>query len=391
MNLLRYSAYLRNAVSLLQGYQGEVPLAVYLKKFFSEHKKFGSTDRKQVTALLYRFFRIGFWAKEWGLQERILLAELLISGNQSPFFKEIPVSWEMTPQGNLLQKGLEKPIEFTPELHAGWYGLLQPAISHQAYVNAMLTQPDLFVRIRPNQQSNVLEKLRNANIAFHHELEGILRLSATSPISQVLKVNKEVVVQDVNSQRCGQVIKQFIPKLTGLVWDVCAASGGKSLLLHDIYNGIPELIVTDIRASILHNLKTRFQEAGIFSFRTAVLDLTKPVPKGFFKKMPQLILVDAPCTGSGTWSRTPENHHFFNPDTLKAFQQRQLQICGNALSQLKSGHFFVYITCSVFSMENEDVISQLCQSYPLQLLHQQVLDGTKSKADSMYIAIMKAI
>ncbi|MCK7557324.1 hypothetical protein MKQ70_20890 [Chitinophaga sedimenti] len=89
-------------------------------------------------------------------------------------------------------------------------------------------------------------------------------------------------------------------------WDCCAASGGKSILLKDIQPNV-ELLVSDVRTSILENLQRRFKEAGIKNFHAKVLDLSDDnvdqiLPRNQFDN----ILLDAPCSGSGTWDAHPK-------------------------------------------------------------------------------------
>jgi len=62
----------------------------------------------------------------------------------------------------------------------------------------------------------------------------------------------------------------------------------------------------------------------------------------------QLIVCDAPCTGSGTWSRTPENLFYFKPEIVEDFAQRQKQIVTNVIPYLQNEGLLFYITCSVF-------------------------------------------
>jgi 16S rRNA (cytosine967-C5)-methyltransferase len=147
-------------------------------------------------------------------------------------------------------------------------------------------------------------------------------------------------------------------------------------------------MVSDIRSSILQNLKRRFLESGISPHYLFEADLSK---SGVSYKIPQadIILADVPCTGSGTWARTPEQHYFFNPSELKSYSDRQWAICNNVMPYLKPGGYFIYITCSVFFDENEGIKNRLAENEGITLLHSQYLDGTTIKADSMFIALFQ--
>jgi 16S rRNA (cytosine967-C5)-methyltransferase len=228
----------------------------------------------------------------------------------------------------------------------------------------------------------------NAGIHFNEINSSCLSLSNNSKIENVVDLDKEAVVQDLNSQRTVELIKTGIDRQSKIkVWDCCAASGGKSLLLYDINSDI-DLTVSDIRDSILINLKKRFANAGIKRYKSFVADLTKPishvVPKTF-----DLIVCDAPCTGSGTWCRTPEQVYFFETERIEKYSALQGQIVSNVVPYLKENGFLLYITCSVFKKENEDVINYVQEKFDLEFIQMNVLKGYDKKADTMFVTLLK--
>jgi 16S rRNA (cytosine967-C5)-methyltransferase len=97
-------------------------------------------------------------------------------------------------------------------------------------------------------------------------------------------------------------------------------------------------------------------------------------------------VADLPCTGSGTWSRTPEALYYFNPETISNYRQRQERILSNIIMRLKPNGILVYITCSVFADENERMSAKLLESGNMKLEKQAILDGYSEAADSMYAA-----
>ena len=102
-----------------------------------------------------------------------------------------------------------------------------------------------------------------------------------------------------------------------------------------------------------------------------------------------MIICDAPCTGSGTWSRTPEQLSFFNLNDLEKYSGIQKRIAGNVVPHLKKDGIFVYITCSVFKEENEAVAGFIRDTLHLNLLHQEILKGFDWRADNMFVAVFK--
>src|SRR6185503_19320229 len=129
----------------------------------------------------------------------------------------------------------------------------------------------------------------------------------SSKIDEIIELDSEAVIQDHNSQQTGRFIGSALatpPNDKFVVWDCCAGSGGKSIMVYDIDPNI-SLTVSDVRESILSNLKKRFQQAGIKNYQSFITDLASNRP-GIADLKPEVIICDAPCTGSGTWSRTPE-------------------------------------------------------------------------------------
>jgi len=148
-----------------------------------------------------------------------------------------------------------------------------------------------------------------------------------------------------------------------------------------------KLTVSDNRSNILHNLRRRMSEAGVPVFRIMQHDLTHSSPWNSDEVF-DLIVCDVPCTGSGTWSRTPEQHAGFKEEELQKFQEKQLDIVSHALPHLAQGGKLIYITCSVFAAENEAVCEQLIRDSALKKIHQTYIAGYAHGADSMFVCVL---
>ena len=168
------------------------------------------------------------------------------------------------------------------------------------------------------------------------------------------------------------------------MWDCCAGSGGKSIMLFDLNKNL-SITVTDIRKSILVNLEKRFKEAGIKKYQSFVADLSIENSKLKTQNY-DLIIADVPCSGSGTWSRTPEALFFFSEKEIERFNKLQKNIIGNVIPDLKKDGKLIYITCSVFKKENEEVVDFIRSTYHLKLEEMSVLKGYDKKADTMFAA-----
>lgn len=385
----RYHSYLNSAGEILGSYKGEEPFASFIKKYFGQHKKHGSTDRKQISHLCYCYFRLGKALPNLPVKERILAGLLLCSDRPNAILAELQPAWKDLADDPAISK-LEK-LDTSPGEIFPWSHELSSGIDTPAFSLSHLVQPDLFLRVRPGKEKIVQQKLMKAGVEFGIVSEHTLALLNASKIDEVLALNREAVVQDYNSQQTGEYFKKEIDQLTPLrAWDCCAASGGKSIMLYDLFPGI-ELTVSDIRESVLNNLRKRFHQAGIDEYRSLVLDLTKdtfdpvrPGHPGF-----DFILADVPCTGSGTWSRTPEQLFYFDAQRIGEYAARQKKIVTHVISLLEPGGCLLYITCSVFRKENEEVVDYISKEHNLQVRGMKLLNGYDKKADTLFVALLR--
>jgi 16S rRNA (cytosine967-C5)-methyltransferase len=385
----RWHSYLHSAVQILQSYKGDEPFASFLKKFFSANKKYGSTDRKQVAHLCYCFFRLGKTADNMAIEESILLGLFLCSHDRQPVLEEMKPEWNEQVEATSARKW-EMATAAYPSLSPldvfPWRNELSEGVDHEKLCASLFIQPDLFLRLRPGKREAVVQKLKSANIPFRSLNDDCLAVPNASRVDQVIRLNTDAVVQDFNSQQTGELLKMAMDAGHKQVWDCCAASGGKSIMAYDIDQSIA-LTVSDVRESILANLRKRFTEAGIQKYRSFVLDLSSgPVIK--HRDQYDLIIADVPCSGSGTWSRTPEQLFYFDEKRIETYSSLQKKIITNAITALKPGGHLLYITCSVFARENEENVTYMQQQCGLELVRMEMLKGYEKRADTLFTALL---
>lgn len=282
-----------------------------------------------------------------------------------------------------------------------WGRDLSSTIDYENFCISFFSQPDLFLRVRPGYES------KYARIDFGIDNTGITRIGAntialpnSTKLDETEGIDKEFVVQDYSSQGVGEFIWEIAKRIGDgpnnklrqhheqrralSVWDCCAASGGKSILAKDILGNI-DLTVSDIRETILINLRKRFEKAGIGQYKSFAADLTigTTIPDASF----DIIIADVPCSGSGTWSRTPEQLYYFEEKTIDHYHALQQKIVSNVIPKLRPGGYFLYITCSVFRRENEDIADFIKTNFHLELVKMEVLKGYSVKADTMFAAL----
>ncbi len=390
---MRYHSYLNSAKKIIESYKGNVPFSFFLKKYFGANKKHGSKDRKQIATLCYNFYRLGKAMPDGLVEEKFFTGTFLCEHTYNHFLHFHKPEWN-----ELIGKPLTEKISFLGFKFENIFpggNELSDGIDHKQYCLSFFDQPDLFIRIRPGKKNIVLKKLHDAGLKFEMPGEDYIALTNAAKLDTILELDKEVVVQDYNSQKVLDFFKNSFTafNLPLSVWDCCAASGGKSILAYDIMQGKIDLTVSDIRESILANLTKRFETAGIKNYKSFIADLSinlHPAGQVGFQSPIlnfQLIICDTPCTGSGTWSRTPEQLYFFKEKLIAAYADKQKKIVDNIIPHLQTEGLFLYITCSVFKKENEDIADYIKEKFHLQLLQMELLKGYDKKADSMFTAV----
>jgi 16S rRNA (cytosine967-C5)-methyltransferase len=366
--------------TLIDSYNGAVPFSHFIRNYTRLHPKLGSRDRKILTTVLYCWFRCssGIIAPQGVAHsfEVRVLACLRACSVWGPAYDKLFAPFAIADTDvPLLQpdKLFHEPLP------------LSEGISKDQWLLSMTRQPQLFIRIIGNKD-RICKILNENNILFEEVSSSSLALPNGSPVDKILP-ESDYAVQDASSQYTGTF---FLP-VAGQQWyDCCCGAGGKSLLLMAQQPAV-HLTVTDKRTSIISNLKERFSRYGYRRPDALVADaadatsLTNTLGARQFDN----IICDVPCSGSGTWARTPEQLHFFNGEVQHKFPPLQRAIAANVSRYLRPGGRLIYITCSVFRQENEEVVEHIVANTGLKVQHMQLINGISLRADSMFLAVLQ--
>jgi len=219
-----------------------------------------------------------------------------------------------------------------------------------------------------------------------------------SPDALLLRVRKKLTnhqsyqsgcfeFQDVSSQ---QVVLFAQPKTGMKIIDACAGAGGKSLYLAQLIKNDGLILSLDIYPKKLETLLRRAAKAK------ATCISTFPIDDNFFtkhKSSADLVIVDAPCSGSGVIKRNPENKWNLEADFIQHMAVQQLSILQANAALVAVGGELVYATCSILSQENSDVVNAfLAQNKSFQLIENKTLvPGVNTDFDGFYMAKIKRI
>lgn len=269
--------------------------------------------------------------------------------------------------------------------HEGW-----SAAQCRAFIERQNTRPPLWLRLNhAEQREAVLADLRQ-----HYEIlveDGdALAVRGTRGIYDLPSFEQgHLEIQDHASQQIGLAVGA---KPGERLWDACAGGGGKALQLASALQNKGVVYATDIRADKLDEIKRRARRANFSNIRTQVWDGETPLE--FSREIARqngfdAVLVDAPCSSSGTWRRNPDARFRELGRNLPALTQLQRKLVAQAAQAVRPGGRLIYGTCSWRLEENEEVVQAFLAEHPeFNLLSSRCQTCLEVDSDSMFAAVM---
>lgn len=186
-----------------------------------------------------------------------------------------------------------------------------------------------------------------------------------------------VELQDASSQAVA-LASMAKPGMT--IVDYCAGGGGKTLALAALMNNTGELIAHDSRPARMKDIPRRAGKAGA---RIKVFDTDE---LAIMHGRCDLVLVDAPCSGSGSWRRNPDAKWRLNDARLRALTSLQGEILDLASKLVRPGGRLIYATCSILRCENGDVIADFLKRTPTAKQSHELVFDVDGAGDGFYLS-----
>jgi 16S rRNA (cytosine967-C5)-methyltransferase len=338
-------------INCLEGFDGQSkPLDAFLRDYFYAHRAVGAHDRREICHRAYRLIRwrdlldhLSGTPHDWRHRDATLHA-LSPEEHNDPHLPP-HLRWSM-------------PKWLYLKLEAFWGREMAEQLCRICNTQAPTT-----VRV------NGLKATREQLIALLTERYGVTPctfapMGVHFPKREALMGTPEFrqglfEIQDEGSQ----LVAQAMGVRPGqLVLDYCAGAGGKSLAIGVDLQGRGQLYLHDVRPYALLEARRRLRRAGIQNCQVVTEERQLNPLKG---KM-DCILVDAPCTGTGTLRRNPDAKWRLEPEAIERLVQQQREIVKEAMAYLRKGGRLVYATCSLLPEENQQQVAYFTREYGLK-------------------------
>lgn len=349
--------FLRLLRALRPYWRRDPALPARIQALLARHREFGSRDRRLYRELLYTTLRYLPWVEPVLDTEPARAAKIAAwlaaeTRDTHAYRAELAGDW---PAAATLEQRAALLEADAQALLPGWFRTERPELFAAPELDAQLARAPLWLRIQTDNPAEVATEFEAQGWAWKAApaLPSAWRLAGEIDVTKTQAFARGAIeVQDLGSQ----FVLESVGITAGQHWlDACAGAGGKTLQLARLLGPAGRVDAQDIRAAALQELRTRVSRARFANVTT----VTTPAPGGY-----DGVVVDAPCSGSGTWRRSPHLKWVTTPETVAERAALQLTLLRQYAAVVKPGGRLVYATCSLASRENEGVVAAFLDRHP---------------------------
>lgn len=347
------AAWTDSAAAVARG----MPADAALRDWLRARRELGSRDRRFIGEALFSRWRWHGWVARASLSDpcALALAYLLDAAQPHPAATALIGTERPVPEPAGAVAVEQKAAMFTawagtevalPHLVPSWFiDAVDPSIDRPRLLASFQERPPTWLRMPDRTREPALKLLaeNKAVVREDHRLHGAYALAAplAAPLLDALAA-LGVQVQDWSSQCVGAACA---PQ-PGERWlDACAGAGGKTLQLAESLQQRGGIVATDLRADALARLRERAARASLQHIETR--PASQPLPRHHFDG----ILLDAPCSGTGTWNRNPDARWRTTPAQLEAAARTQRDLLATCAPALKPNGRLLFAVCSITQVE----------------------------------------
>jgi 16S rRNA (cytosine967-C5)-methyltransferase len=360
------SATFNRAARVIDHIGPDRPADAALREYLAEHRRISPAEKRDVSRAVFSYHRWYQWLDLRASFQTQLAAAVYL---QDRFDRDVTLVKTQALAARAIPDWITDEVEFTPE-----------------DLRALQTPPVLWLRARRADAAHVSQKL--AAPAPDPTRPCALIYPGQRDLYQVPEFQAgQFEIQDLGSQLVGEACAAQ-PGETW--WDACAGEGGKTLHLVDQMENKGMIWATDRNARRLRKLKQRLARAEAFNTRIESWDGSAQLPT---KTKFDGILLDAPCSGVGTWRRNPHARWTTTPTDVAELAAIQLSLLTNVADSLKPGGRLIYAVCTITKSETTAVADAFTAAHPklepLSLLDrgpQTFLPLAEFNANAMFLA-----
>ncbi len=331
-------------------FKDKFPADNIINDYLRERKYIGSGDRRFITDTVWRLIRSRRkFEFDAGSREprKILLASLkdedldLIFGAGA--YSPAPLSKEE----KIWLKNFNEEV-YPPDVEAECPAWLFDKVKDPALLKSLNQPANADLRINVADRQEVIRRLRGEGLFFAPTPYSPIGIRSSERVNLNNCVAYKEGLVDVQDE-ASQLVAILCDAKPGLkIMDYCAGAGGKSLTISYLLGGQGTVRAHDIDQRRLEQIKPRLERLNVKN-----VELCREVRDRDYDRF----IVDAPCSGSGTWRRSPDAKYRLTPQKLKEINKTQSELLDTAYEHTKPGGRIVYITCSILRDEDEDIIN----------------------------------
>jgi 16S rRNA (cytosine967-C5)-methyltransferase len=331
---------------IIQKSDRQTPADVVLRQTIKTDRSLDSEARTEVANAVFVFFRWFGWLKPGNAKVEQIEKALALAAR----FARDPDSFS---DQELVRNAVPAWVNEELQVSPAWARVLQ-------------SPPKLWLRARSGQGRALAAKLGHCDMFGPQRLTDALEYFGREDLFRTPEFHAgEFELQDITSQAVGWVCD---PKPGETWWDACAGEGGKTLHLSDLMQNRGLIWATDRVGWRLQNLKRRAGRAKVFNYRAAVWDGAAKLPT---KTKFDGVLVDAPCSGIGTWHRNPHARWTTSIEDVRELGAVQSELLAHASGAVKPGGRLIYSVCTLSRCETlkvADAFDRQCPEFTRLLI-----------------------
>jgi len=360
--------HLRIAAAVIGKSDYDNPADAVLRAELKNQRELSAESSRAISRAVFAYYRWCKWLRDQPITDQLVQAldlqdrfELEYSQPQNAKAELPPPFTDAELAAKAVPSWAADEVAFSPE-----------------WLRALQLEPRPWLRARPGHGTELANKLRGcrpARIVSHH-LRGQSEDDKVRGLSEGMFADTleylgeqdlfrtpefhagEFEIQDISSQCVGWLCE---PKPGETWWDACAGEGGKLLHLSDLMRNRGLIWASDRAEWRLKKLKRRTARAKVFNYRSVLWEGGPKLPT---KTKFDGVLLDAPCTGLGTWQRNPQARWTVLPQDVRELSQLQSRLLAHAAPAVKPGGKLIYSVCTLTRAETIDVARSFENAFP---------------------------